>query len=161
MRAEIRTFAVTFAAFTLGLTGCASTLESLVKSPSVELRDVKVVGLGFNNQTFLLSFDVSNPNPIALPVSSVSYGIKLDGHRFASGKTPSEFSVPAGGDAQFAISVDLNLLQTAPQLLSIVRQSAHQDVTYELEGQLVVDIPLAPPVSYRNAGSIRLSAGSL
>jgi LEA14-like dessication related protein len=145
----------------LGLTGCATTLESLVKSPRVELRDVSVLGLGFNNQTFLLSFDISNPNPFPLPVSSVSYGIKLDGLRFATGETPSEFSVPAGGDTHFAISVDLNLLQTAPQLLSIVRQSAREEVTYELEGQLVVDIPLAPPVSYRNAGSIRLSAGSL
>jgi LEA14-like dessication related protein len=145
----------------LGLTGCATTLESLVKSPRVELRDVSVLGLGFNNQTFLLSFDISNPNPFPLPVSSVSYGIKLDGLRFATGETPSEFSVPAGGDTHFAISVDLNLLQTAPQLLSIVRQSAREDVTYELEGQLVVDIPLAPPVSYRNAGSIHLSAGSL
>lgn len=161
MRATVRTIACAFAVLALSLMGCATSLDNLVKSPRVELRDVSVLGLGFNNQTFLLSFDVSNPNPFPLPVSSVSYGIKLDGLRFASGETPSEFSVPASGDTQFAVSVDLNLLQTAPQLLSIVRQSARNDVSYELEGQLVVDIPLAPPVSYRNAGSIRLSAGSL
>lgn len=161
MRLLRRTFALACVAFTLGLAGCATSLESLVKSPRIELRDVQVMGLGFNGQTFLLSFDISNPNPFALPVSSVSYGIKLDGHRFASGETPSEFSVPAGGDTQFAISVDLNLLQTAPQLLSIVRQSVRKDVTYELEGRLAVDIPMTPTVSYRNAGSIRLSADSL
>lgn len=161
MRATVRTIACTLAVFALSLMGCATSLDNLVKSPRVELRDVSVLGLGFNNQTFLLSFDVSNPNPFPLPVSSISYGIKLDGFRFASGETPSEFSVPASGDTQFAISVDLNLLQTAPQLLSIVRQSTRKDVSYELEGQLVVDIPLAPPVSYRNAGSIRLSAASL
>jgi len=161
MRLLLRTFALGCVAFTLGLAGCATSLESLVKSPSIELRDVQVMGLGFNGQTFLLSFDISNPNPFALPVSSVSYGIKLDGHRFASGETPSEFSVPAGGDTQFTISVDLNLLQTAPQLLSIVRQSVRKDVTYELEGRLAVDIPMTPTVSYRNAGSIRLSADSL
>jgi LEA14-like dessication related protein len=145
----------------LGLAGCATNLESLVKSPGIELRDVQIMGLGFNGQTFLLSFDISNPNPFALPVSSISYGIKLDGYRFASGETASEFSVPAGGDTQFAISVDLNLLQTAPQLLSIVRQSVRKDVTYELEGRLAVDIPMTPVVSYRNVGSIRLNADSL
>ena len=161
MNTVIRTFTYALAMFAFGLTGCATTPENLVKSPRVELRDVRVLGLGFNNQTFLLSFDVRNPNPFPLPVSSVSYGVKLDGHRFASGETPSEFSVPASGDTQFAISVDLNLLQTAPRLLSIVRQSVREDVTYELEGQLAVDIPLAPPVSYRNAGSIRLSSDSL
>lgn len=143
------------------LAGCATTVENLVKSPTVELRSVQLMGLGFAGQTFLLSFDINNPNPFALPVSSVSYGIKLNGQRFASGETPGEFSVPASGNGQFAISVDLNLLQTAPQLLSIVRQGIREDVVYELDGRLALDIPLAPAVSYRNSGSIRLSPSPL
>lgn len=150
-----------FALLTLTLTGCATTMENLVKSPSVELTGVQVVGLGFNGQTFLLSFDISNPNPFALPVSSVSYGVKLDGQRFASGETSGEFSVPANGNGQFAISVDLNLLHTAPQLLSIVREGVRNDVSYELDGRLAVDIPLAPPVAFRNTGSIRLRPAGL
>ncbi len=144
----------------LAVSGCASTMQNLVQSPVVELRAVQVMGLGLNSQTFLLSFDISNPNGFALPVRSVRYALKLDGRRFASGETPSEFSVPANGDARFAISVDLNLLQTAPQLLSVVRQSARDDVSYELDGRLALDIPLAPAVSYRNSGLIRLSPGS-
>lgn len=161
MTTTIRKFVSTIILFMFGMTGCATPLEDLVKSPRVELRDVQVMGLGFNNQTFLLSFDVNNPNPFPLPVRSVSYAVRIDGRRFASGETPSEFSVPSGGDAQFAISVELNLLQTEPQLLSIVRQSVREDVSYELEGQLAVDIPLAPPVSYRNTGFIRLRSDSL
>jgi LEA14-like dessication related protein len=161
MRVIDRTFTLSFVLLALALTGCATTMENLVKSPTVELRSVQVMGLGFNSQTFLLSFDISNPNPFPLPVSAVSYGIKLDGQRFASGETPSEFSVPAGGDGQFAISVDLNLLQTAPQLLSVVRQGVRKDVAYQLDGRLAVDIPLAPAVSYRNSGLIRLSSVSL
>lgn len=160
MKTMARMFAMSSVLLALGLGGCATTLDNLVKSPGVELRNIQVVGLGFNSQTFLLSFDVSNPNPFALPVRSVSYGLKLDGQRFASGKTPSEFSVPANGRTEFAISVDLDLLQTAPQLLKIVRQSVREDVAYELEGQLAVDIPLTPPLSYRHAGSIRLSPQS-
>lgn len=156
MNTLVRTRILGVVLFAIGLAGCATTFENLVESPTVKLSDVQVVGLGFDSQTFLLSFDVNNPNPFSLPVKSVSYGVKLDGHRFASGETASEFSVPANGDGKFAISVDLNLLQTAPQLLSIVRQSARSDVAYELEGKLGVDIPLAPPVSYRNTGSIRL-----
>jgi len=156
MNILMRSLLIGVAVFATSLTGCATTFENLVESPVVKLSDVKVMGLGFNNQTFLLSFDVSNPNSFSLPVKSVRYGVKLDGHRFASGETASEFSVPANGDGKFAISVDLDLLQTAPQLLSVVRESATSDVGYELEGQLAVDIPFAPPVSYRNTGSIRL-----
>lgn len=142
------------------LSGCATTLENIVSTPTVELRDVRVVGLGFRNQTFLLSFNVNNPNPFPLPVSGVSYGIRLDGERFASGRTPSEFSVPADGEAEFAISVELDLLQTAPRLLSIVRQGDREHISYDLEGELALDIPFTPPVAYRSSGTIRVGSSS-
>ena len=156
MRNVYRTLTPGLALLALAVSGCATTMEDIVKSPSVELRSVEVIGLGFNGQTFLLSFNVENPNPFALPVSSVSYSLKLDGQRFASGQTPGEFSVPASGSGEFAISVDLNLLQSAPQLLSIVRQGVRKDVAYELDGRFDINIPLAPAVSFRNTGAIRL-----
>lgn len=161
MNTLVRTMTLGVATLATAFAGCATTLENLVESPTVELSDVQVMGLGFNSQTFMLSFAISNPNPFSLPVKAVSYGVKLDGQYFASGETSSNFSIPANGDGEFAISVDLNLLQTAPQLLTIVRESTRRDVQYELEGQLAVDIPLAPPVSYRNTGLIRLTSESL
>jgi LEA14-like dessication related protein len=141
----------------LALAGCASLPENLISKPDVQLRDVQVVGLGFNNQTFLLSFDIHNPNPFPLPVNHVSYGVRLDGQRFASGKTASDISVPASGDAQFVISVELDLLTTGPQLLSIVREGTRREVSYQLDGQLGIDIPLTPPVAYRTQGTILLN----
>jgi LEA14-like dessication related protein len=140
------------------LGGCASLPENIIGKPSVELRDVQVLGLGFNSQTFLLSFDISNPNSFPLPVNHLSYGVKLDGQRFASGQTASDISVPAGSTSQFAISVELALLNTAPRLLSILRDGARGEIPYELEGQLGIDIPLTPPVTYRTTGAIRLDS---
>ncbi len=141
-----------------GLSSCASLPENLVSTPQVSLTNLEIVGLGFKGQTFLLSFNVSNPNPFPLPIRNVGYGVKLDGQRFASGETPCEFTVPANGDSSFAISVDLNLLQTAPQLLSIVRDGARRDITYELDGQFAVDIPFTPAISYHDRGAIRLNS---
>jgi len=141
-----------------GVSGCASLVDSFVSTPTVELRDVQVVGLGFKNQTFLLSFDVDNPNPFPLPVNNVDYGVTLDGQRFASGTTGSEFTVPAGGATQFAISIELDLLQTAPQLLSIIRDGVRQQIPYELQGRFGVDLPTTPTISYHNSGTIHLSA---
>ena len=142
-----------------GLGACETLPDNLIEKPEIELRGVQVVGLGLNAQTFLLSFDIRNPNPFTLPVSHVSYGIKLDGQRFASGKTPSDIKVPADGTTQFAISVELDLLNTAPALLSIVREGVRREVPYQLEGELAIDIPLTPPVRYRSAGAIRLNSG--
>ena len=141
------------------LGACASLPENLIAEPDVSLRDVEIMGLGFNSQTFLLSFDISNPNPFPLPVTSVSYGVKLDGQRFASGQTASDFSVPAGGQSEFAISVELDLLNTAPQLLSIMRDGTRRDIPYALDGRLGIDVPMAPSVTYSTTGSIRLGAG--
>ena len=143
----------------MALSSCASMPESLVASPDVDLQSVQVVGLGFKNQTFLLSFAVANPNDFSLPIREVAYAIRLDGQRFASGATASEFTVPANGRADFAISVELDLLRSSPEVLSLVRGGNRRDFNYELEGQFALDIPLAPAVAYRESGSVRLGGG--
>ena len=111
----------------LVLASCAS-LDDIVSTPEVSLRDVRVSNLELSSQTFLLSFDVFNPNAFPLPVKTISYAVMLDGHQFASGETASSFTVPAGSDGEFSISVALNLLQTAPDLLYIVRKGARRDI---------------------------------
>ncbi len=143
------------AAIGLLLSGCASTGQ-LVDAPDVSLSNVEIEAVDFSAQTFLLGFDVSNPNPFPLPVSAVSYHIKLDGYRFATGRTPGGFTVPANGDGEFAISVRLDLLRSAPQLLYIVKDGRHRDIPYALEGKLGVDIPLVEPLAFETAGAIRL-----
>ena len=137
------------------LSACAS-LDNVVSAPGVSLRNVHVENIGFRDQTFLLSFDVTNPNPFPLPISNISYGVRLDGHRFASGEAMSKITVPAGGDGEFAISVKLDLLQTAPDLLFIVRDASRADIGYVLEGQLGIDIPYTRPVRFESSGLIRL-----
>ena len=139
------------------LASCAS-MEEIVESPKVSLRSIKVQDLDIQRQTFLLSFDVTNPNPISLPIGSVSYDVRLDGFRFASGRTPGSFTIPASSDTEFAISAELDLLNTAPQLLSIVRAGVHRDIPYELQGSLGVDLPLVRPVQFAASGNIRLTS---
>ena len=139
------------------LSSCAS-LDNVVSAPTVSLRNVHVEDISFDGQTFVLSFDVRNPNPFPLPVKSINYGVKLDGHRFASGEAASSFTVAAGGDGEFEISVDVNLLQTAPELLFIVRDATRRDIPYSLEGRLGIDIPYTKPVKFESSGLIRLQA---
>jgi len=141
------------------LSACAS-LENIVSAPQVSLRNVHVENIGFSSQTFILAFDVTNPNAFPLPIKSINYGVKLDGHRFASGEAASEFTVPAGGDGEFAISVDLDLLQTAPELLFVVRDAARRDIPYSLEGRPGIDIPYTTPIKFETTGLIRLQAST-
>lgn len=142
---------------TVLISSCAS-FENVVSAPNVSLRNVHIESIDLGGQTFLLAFDVTNPNPFPLPIKTVNFNVKLDGHRFASGETVSAFTVPAGSDSEFGISVDVNLLQTAPELLFIVRDASRRDIPYELEGRLGVDIPYTKPVKFEQAGVIRLQA---
>lgn len=144
-------------ATTCMLSACAS-VSDFVTSPQVSLNSVQLTSFSLGAQTFELGFDVSNPNRFSLPVKSVKYGVQLDGVAFASGSTPGAFSVPAGGDGEFSISVSLDLLQTAPQLLSIIRDGAKRDIPYQVEGELGVDIPFAKAVSFSSSGEIRLKS---
>ena len=148
-------FAVSIAVSLSILSGCAST-DNLVSAPEVSLKDVEVTDLDLSGQTFVLAFDVNNPNPFPLPVKSISYGVDLDGYRFASGSTSASIMVPAAGDANFAISVELNLMRTAPQLLFIVRDSLKRDIPYQLSGEFALDIPMGESVSFETEGAVRM-----
>ena len=137
--------------------GCASG-GSLVQSPQVELTSVEVSEINFTNQTFLLGFNVNNPNAFPIPVRGVSYRVRLNNEHFAGGDTQSNFTVPAGGDGNFVISVDLDLLKSGAQLASILRSGVHERVDYEVFGDLDVDIPFAPTLRFSNNGTIRVQS---
>lgn len=142
------------------LAGCAST-GALVESPQVSLRNVEVKDADLKSQTFVLGFDVINPNPFPLPIESIAYGVELDGYRFASGETQGSFTVPASSDGSFAISVDLNLMRTAPALFFIVREGVYREIPYELDGEFALDIPFAAPVAFSTKGQIKLHASAI
>ena len=151
---------VTCIAVAILLGGCAGITTS-ISPPSVSLSNVEISSVDFSKQTFVLGFDVSNPNPFPLPIKSVSYGVKLDEQRFASGETLASITVPANSDSQFAISVDLDLLRTAPQLLYTVRDGVTNGLSYELNGKLGIDIPFVEPISFKTSGEINVREGDI
>jgi LEA14-like dessication related protein len=142
------------------LGACASNPTTLIQAPHVSLSQVQFQSLAIDGQTVLLGFDMTNPNPFPLPVESLSYSVRLDGYRFASGKTTGEFTVPAQSDTAFSIEVQLDLLSTAPKLINLVRDGATREVPYDLSGEFQVDVPFAPAVGFENNATIRLVASN-
>lgn len=133
--------------------GCASQGPSL-QSPEVRLSSVDVQEFSFSAQTVLLNFDVSNPNPIPLPVKSVRYKVFLEGQQFAGGETDGRFTVPARGDSDFSITVELDLMSSAARLLPMLRASTTRPLQYELHGSLAVAIPFTRPLTFSRDGTI-------
>ncbi len=138
------------------ITACQQA--NLIHRPEVRLHELSIEKIDLDEQTFVLSFDVKNPNPFPLAIREIRYGVKLDGQRFASGESSCELDVAASSDSSFEITVDLNLLRTAPDLLFIVRDGASGEIPYALEGRFVMDIPTSPEVGFAHSGDIRLSS---
>ncbi len=140
----------------VSLSGCAGT-GSVIDSPRVDLTAVELTSANIRRQTFLLSFDVSNPNPFPLPVKAVDYEVIFDDRKFAGGQTQGSFTVPASGDDSFAISVDLDFLSSATHLTSLFSGGFSENISYELQGSLAVDIPFVKPIPFSNSGVINMT----
>lgn len=137
------------------LSACAGT-STLIDSPTVNLTSVKLADVSLSRQTFHLGFDVDNPNPFPLPIQAVEYRVILDEEKFAGGATEGQFTVPARGHDDFTISVDLDVLNTAAQLSSLLRGGMREPVSYELQGNLTVDIPFSKPLPFSSTGVIQV-----
>ena len=140
----------------VSLSACAGA-GAVIDSPKVDLTSVELTSANFRRQTFLLSFDISNPNPFPLPVKAVEYRVIFDNEKFAGGETQESFTVPARGDDTFAISVDLDFLSSATHLTSLFRGGFRENVSYELRGSLAVDIPLVKPIPFSSSGVINMT----
>ena len=138
------------------LSACAGT-GTVIDSPKVDLTGVQLTAADFRSQTFLLNFDVNNPNPFPLPVKAVTYRVTFNDQKFAGGETQGSFTVPARGADSFSISVDLDLLGSATQLTSMVRGGFRDNVSYELKGSLAVDIPFVSPIPFSSSGVINMT----
>ncbi|MDX1402940.1 MAG: LEA type 2 family protein [Woeseiaceae bacterium] len=135
--------------------GCASS-TSLIRTPAIGLSGIELTSVSIRRQTFLLSFDIANPNPIPLPVKAFDYEVIFDDEKFAEGRTQGSFTVPANGTDSFAISVDLDILGSASHWKTLVSGGFREDIAYQLRGKLAVDIPLVKPLAFSSTGVVNM-----
>jgi len=137
------------------LAGCALLREAL-EPPAVTLDSLQITQASLQEQRYLVRLRVSNPNPVALPVSAFTYAVQLEGESFAEGKSQQAFTVPAGGETVVALSVSTNLLQTLQQLGGWLQQGP-QALHYGLRGELQLENALLPRVPFEKQGEIQLT----
>ena len=158
MKTSFQRFSILFSllVFTVTLIGCNTVLQEVLKEPEVSVGEIKLVKAGLINQTFALKLIVTNPNQISLPIKSFNYAVHLAGDEFASGNTAQPFSIPANGSETIDLTVKLNILRSSSHLINIVK-SGSQSISYQLKGNIGIDIPLMSSVPVNKAGSINLS----
>ena len=138
------------------LAGCATGTTALVSTPRVDLKSVEMEKVTFTGQTFVLGFEVENPNAFPLPVKAVKYRVMFDDERFAGGETRASFSVPANGSDQFMLSVELDIVNSATEVMSLLKGGMPERVEYRVDGTLTVDIPFSRPLPFSSSGTIQV-----
>ena len=137
------------------LQSCATIQEGL-QPPAISLANVALADVSLTRQRFVLDFDVSNPNPVPLPISAINYAVRLAGQSFAEGATAESFTVPASGDGEFQLAIDTNLIESARTLSEIVLRGGQREIDYDLSGDVKVDIPFTRPLPFRQSGKVQL-----
>ncbi|MEO0996237.1 MAG: LEA type 2 family protein [Pseudomonadota bacterium] len=122
----------------------------------MRLARVELIDASLSGQRFVLGFDVTNPNPVTLPVSAIDYTLDLAGQRFAQGKSLDSVRLPANGSGNFSLEVRTNLLKSARALSKLVMTGGQREIDYALNGSFSVDLPLAPALPFRQSGRVRI-----
>lgn len=137
------------------LTSCAG-LPTSIEAPQVSLAEVTLDEATLMQQRYTLKLRVENPNPVTVPIRSIAYDVRLAGADFASGATPSAFSVAAKDATLIEVGVTTDLLQTARQLMTFL-SGRPDSIDYALSGEVAVDLPFIDPIPFTKSGQVAFS----
>jgi LEA14-like dessication related protein len=140
-------------AFLLIILGFVAWGVRRIKPPDVKLTSVRPERLAAGAQRLVVGLRVLNPNPLPLPVQSMTYELWLEDRSIASGQGKLHRRVPARGaaDMQVLVTGDArHLARTLPKL-ALTPQPWH----YRLEGKVAVLPRIWLP--YRHEGRIDLA----
>jgi LEA14-like dessication related protein len=136
----------------LCLTGC-SLIFPKFKAPQLAVVNAQVLKGDLWKQRVRLRLRVQNPNERTLPVKGITYTIDLDGQPFADGESATAFTVPAGGEAEFDTTVNVNLASTVVRYLG---HGSEQSIQYHIKGKVSLSAGLWRSIPFDQQGSFKL-----
>ena len=134
----------------IAIAACAPKFER----PDLSVVSVNVQHANFLQQTFLVKFQVQNPNNRAIPVQGLKADLAVGGQHVASGVSNQPFVVPPMGQSEFDMTITAN---TAAVLLALSTQ--HSDsIAYEVTGSASLDLPFLHDLPFHQVGSLSLQS---
>ncbi|KAJ0590386.1 putative Late embryogenesis abundant protein [Helianthus annuus] len=132
----------------------SDTVASMAK-PEATVTDVDLKGIDLGSVTYNAKVNVSNPYSTPIPIGEIRYVLKSSGSVIATGTVPDPGSLKGNGDTL----LDVEIKVPHSVLVSLVKDIAVDwDIDYELQVNLVVDLPLIGDISIpvTSKGEIKL-----
>lgn len=134
---------------TTAATGCA-VLQQVVKKPSVQVQSVSFHSQGLREGKLDSRLQVTNPNGFSLPVRTLSYRLRVNGHQLVEGKLSFDKNIPAHGSLVLNLPVRFQYQQVLNGLTSILQR---RQASYQLAGELNLDLVQIP---FSKSGQVNL-----
>jgi LEA14-like dessication related protein len=131
---------------------CASGCAPKFERPNLDVVSIEMQHGNLLQQSFLVKFQIQNPNKRPLPVSGLHAELNVGGERIASGVSNRAFVVPPMGQSEFDMTITANM---ALMLLRLANQHA-DSIDYEMTGAASLDLPFLHDLPFHQNGSLPL-----
>jgi len=119
------------------LSGCAALGRQAFQQPTVNLRDVRVMGIGVTGGELEVALGVHNPNNYRLDASKLNYRVLIsDTLPVASGQLDSRSTVQAGDSTIIRIPVAFTFAGLGAASRQLINTGV---VSYKVTGDFVVE----------------------
>ena len=98
--------------------GCSYVTKPWI-SPEVSLVGIRPARMTAEQQTFIVSLEVDNPNDRTLPIKGATYSLEIEGQEIANGAGRLDQQIPAFGEGVVEVEVNtslMDLIRSVPTL---------------------------------------------
>jgi LEA14-like dessication related protein len=93
----------------LALNGCA-TLDRIIQKPTATFSHMTVTNADLMQSNIVFYLNVTNPNPINIRASRITYDLKLNGRNFVAGELDQGMTLAGGSTSKLSIPITLQYL---------------------------------------------------
>ena len=148
-----RWLAVALATITMAA-GCQTLARQAFTNPVVEVKDVKITGVGPQGGSLNVILDVYNPNEYRLDASRITYEVWVDTSQVATGAIDKLVTLSERGRSEVVVPVAFTFAAVRNALLQMTLRGT---LDYRVKGQFTVVTPFGN-ITRPYSGTGRLDA---
>lgn len=118
--------------------GCSVLAKSTFRTPTVELRDVRLRGIGLEGGALDLVLDVYNPNEYRLDATKLTYTLLAESTHVAAGSITKRVTLAKRDHNQIELPLTFTMRELLGAAEVIVRKGR---VHYTVKGEVTMDTP--------------------
>jgi LEA14-like dessication related protein len=118
----------------LFLSACSSSgIKGVVERPNIKVYKVEMGNFNLSGGSAVFVLDVQNPNRFPIPLTGLSYGLRLNGVEVANGVKEQRETINAGESKKIEIPLRLSFANMINMLPGLMRD---KHLNYELGGSV-------------------------